>query len=113
MVSQASQGLKSLSSLGSALLCYDYDAAASITDSGMCEDNNSQCSIWALRGECSKNPRYMLYHCKASCGVCKGAKKVFLSAPKNTPVTPPPLPPSPPPPLCPPGFLIIGFFSRF
>jgi len=40
----------------------------------MCEDENAQCPLWALRGECTKNPVYMLYHCKASCGVCSGPR---------------------------------------
>lgn len=44
----------------------------------MCEDGNAQCALWALRGECTKNPVYMLYHCKASCGVCSGAHPPFL-----------------------------------
>jgi len=39
-----------------------------------CMDDNTQCAIWALRGECTKNPTYMLHHCRASCGVCKGPK---------------------------------------
>jgi len=32
-----------------------------------CIDNNANCSEWAKRGECSKNPGYMLVNCKKSC----------------------------------------------
>jgi len=43
-------------------------------EEAVCEDGNAQCALWALRGECTKNPVYMLYHCKASCGVCSGPR---------------------------------------
>jgi len=36
----------------------------------VCEDKNQQCSSWAERGECSKNPAYMLPNCAKSCGEC-------------------------------------------
>ncbi|CAH3030869.1 unnamed protein product, partial [Porites evermanni] len=31
---------------------------------------NGNCPAWASRGECQKNPRYMLVYCKKSCRVC-------------------------------------------
>ncbi len=34
---------------------------------GTCRDSNANCSSWARRGECSKNPGYMLTNCCASC----------------------------------------------
>jgi len=41
---------------------------------GECNDVHSNCPLWALRGECSKNPKYMLSHCKSSCGACSAAE---------------------------------------
>jgi hypothetical protein len=32
-----------------------------------CSDSNAQCAGWGARGECSKNPSYMLTNCCASC----------------------------------------------
>jgi len=29
-----------------------------------------QCPVWAERGECSKNPQYMMVHCRKSCQTC-------------------------------------------
>ena len=37
-----------------------------------CEDKNQHCKSWALNGECEKNPKYMLFNCSKSCGVCPG-----------------------------------------
>ena len=34
---------------------------------GQCTDGNSRCAVWASRGECSKNPSYMLTSCCAGC----------------------------------------------
>lgn len=33
-------------------------------------DANEQCPLWVARGECTKNPNYMLHHCEASCSGC-------------------------------------------
>ena len=49
---------------------------------GDCTDNNAFCGDWASRGECSRNPGYMLVSCKLSCNKCSSSS------------TPPP-PPSP------------------
>lgn len=35
-------------------------------------DENVFCSYWAAVGECSRNPGYMLYRCKASCNRMSG-----------------------------------------
>nr|CAA06314.1 PMP1 protein [Podocoryna carnea] len=35
-----------------------------------CPNNHSRCQEWADRGECQKNPRYMLRNCKKSCKQC-------------------------------------------
>jgi len=39
-------------------------------DDGDCEDENTSCQSWASRGECQKNPDYMLESCKKSCQQC-------------------------------------------
>ena len=38
-----------------------------------CRDENTYCSAWAARGECSRNPSYMLNNCKRSCNACEGS----------------------------------------
>ncbi|KAJ9540582.1 hypothetical protein OSB04_027088 [Centaurea solstitialis] len=35
-----------------------------------CRDENVDCSSWAARGECEKNPVYMHANCRKSCKVC-------------------------------------------
>jgi len=35
-----------------------------------CVDHHRRCQEWADRGECKKNPRYMLRWCKKACKVC-------------------------------------------
>lgn len=35
-----------------------------------CIDRNSRCAEWADRGECQKNPNYMLVWCRKSCRQC-------------------------------------------
>jgi len=37
----------------------------------ICSDDNTRCPGWAQRGECSKNPDYMLKNCKKSCDQCE------------------------------------------
>ena len=39
---------------------------------GTCTDQNANCSAWAARGECDKNPNYMLVYCCASCKAIDG-----------------------------------------
>ena len=36
-----------------------------------CQDYSDGCPVWAGNGECNTNPKYMLEHCAASCGVCE------------------------------------------
>jgi len=36
----------------------------------VCKDSNDLCSNWASRGECQKNPNYMLRDCAKSCDAC-------------------------------------------
>ncbi|XP_068679566.1 transmembrane prolyl 4-hydroxylase-like [Montipora foliosa] len=36
-----------------------------------CTDNDYRCVKWAKRGECKKNPTYMLKNCRQSCEVCQ------------------------------------------
>lgn len=36
----------------------------------ICKDSNRNCSSWKRRGECRRNPAYMLVNCKRSCGRC-------------------------------------------
>ena len=44
-----------------------------------CPDLNDNCPGWALWGECSKNPGYMLYYCMKSCNVdCNPGKEFEL-----------------------------------
>lgn len=38
-----------------------------------CEDHHPRCGHWAAKGECKKNPKWMLKHCKVSCGKCTQA----------------------------------------
>lgn len=47
-----------------------------------CADKKSQCAVWAKRGECTKNPRYMLPNCRRSCKECRTAAdfKAYMKA---------------------------------
>ncbi|PIC51125.1 hypothetical protein B9Z55_001766 [Caenorhabditis nigoni] len=40
-------------------------------DSPMCYNEDQCCPIWAQRGECQSNSKYMNCQCKVSCGVCR------------------------------------------
>lgn len=42
------------------------------SDGAACRDLQADCAGWAQRGECAKNPKYMLSSCKKSCGICGG-----------------------------------------
>jgi hypothetical protein len=35
-----------------------------------CADADERCPDWANQGECTKNPQYMLVHCRKSCTSC-------------------------------------------
>ena len=41
-----------------------------VTLSFACVDQNSNCKIWSIQGECEKNLQYMYNNCKKSCNVC-------------------------------------------
>eukprot|EP00980_Cylindrotheca_fusiformis_P010139 scaffold2253_cov119-Cylindrotheca_fusiformis.AAC.14 len=40
------------------------------SDIAGCIDNDSQCEIFAARGECDSNPKWMLQNCPVSCKHC-------------------------------------------
>lgn len=42
------------------------------TESG-CVDDHSSCTAFAAKGECAKNPSWMLSNCRKSCGTCKAS----------------------------------------
>ncbi|KAE9615684.1 putative procollagen-proline 4-dioxygenase [Lupinus albus] len=54
----------------------DFDNSVIRFYSEKCNDENEKCSIWAKRGECEKNPLYMVGNeimrglCMKSCNVC-------------------------------------------
>lgn len=35
-----------------------------------CEDQHESCNGWARKGECRKNPSFMMSNCRKSCGTC-------------------------------------------
>lgn len=39
-------------------------------DESSCIDEHESCNAWAEKGECKKNPKYMLKSCRKSCLVC-------------------------------------------
>ena len=42
---------------------------------GLCADGDLRCAAWAGSGECTKNPKYMLSHCRSSCRACDEDRK--------------------------------------
>lgn len=48
---------------------YKDNAFISVRES--CRNEESLCMEWAMAGECSKNPRYMQYHCAPACRSCQ------------------------------------------
>ncbi|CAA0828452.1 Probable prolyl 4-hydroxylase 7 [Striga hermonthica] len=54
----------------------DDELSDDSSDNGDCVDKNPNCSMWARRGECKKNPLYMVGskdevgYCKKSCNAC-------------------------------------------
>ena len=69
--------------------CVNPDAAApeanksasvdssSSSGTSFCLDDRDECPQYAARGDCKKNPTYMLSHCKASCNACPSNLKIF------------------------------------
>lgn len=53
-----------------------FDSKPSRSGSGECVDENPNCTAWALKGECEKNPLYMVGseeaagYCRKSCNAC-------------------------------------------
>lgn len=39
-------------------------------DTKECEDQHETCNTWARKGECRKNPSFMMLNCRKSCGTC-------------------------------------------
>ena len=37
-----------------------------------CKDKDKRCKLWALTGECKKDPKYMVINCPKSCKICPG-----------------------------------------
>lgn len=35
-----------------------------------CEDQHETCNTWARKGECGRNPSFMMTSCRKSCGTC-------------------------------------------
>ena len=58
-----------------------YDSAEKLTEllrakglatskPSACDDATPQCPLWATRGFCASNPRYMHAKCRKTCGTC-------------------------------------------
>jgi len=47
-----------------------------------CKDDHEFCGDWATKGECGKNPAYMLIACKAACTQCTSAPQAVLAQKK-------------------------------
>ncbi|CAL8472254.1 g11796 [Coccomyxa elongata] len=47
-----------------------YDAVEKILRATECNDSTPDCTGWTNEGMCHKNPRYMHFGCRASCGTC-------------------------------------------
>mmetsp|Transcript_12000 Transcript_12000/g.28465 ORF Transcript_12000/g.28465 Transcript_12000/m.28465 type:complete len:180 (-) Transcript_12000:296-835(-) len=47
-----------------------FDCIASESIRIPCVDEHKQCSEWAKKGECKKNPQYMMVKCRKSCSSC-------------------------------------------
>jgi prolyl 4-hydroxylase len=41
-----------------------------LSEESPCEDENDNCSTWAIAGECDNNPFFMHRHCSKSCRLC-------------------------------------------
>lgn len=57
---------------------------------GECMDrpnNHAQCQAWADRGECKRNPNYMLQNCYAACSQCRIPASKFVGGAKPLQLT--------------------------
>ena len=41
-----------------------------VCEQPLCTDKHSECQPWAAEGECTENPRFMLFECQAACNMC-------------------------------------------
>ncbi|CAG2224479.1 unnamed protein product [Mytilus edulis] len=53
--------------------CFILNNSENCSVNKYCKDDNKMCMIWASKGECAKNPFYMVYNCQKSCRVCDGS----------------------------------------
>ncbi|XRB04693.1 sialate O-acetylesterase [Pycnococcus provasolii] len=101
-------GLVAVSVGGTAIELWTPVSDQSKCQDAPCFDTNRNCALWAERGECKRNPGYMLVRCRNSCKQCAGppwrpgggggdghatlpylqAKTVLPSYSERTPVTP-------------------------
>lgn len=60
-----------LSLLAADVLAAEQECDANgVCKAKVCEDNNSECEVWASQGECDANPKFMMVQCQKSCFVC-------------------------------------------
>lgn len=55
-----------------------------------CQDNYHTCYLWARKGQCTSNRKWMRDHCKRSCKVCTATvapTRPITAAPATTPIT--------------------------
>ncbi|XP_015763477.1 PREDICTED: meprin A subunit alpha-like [Acropora digitifera] len=55
-----------------------------------CQDNYHTCYLWARKGQCASNRKWMRDHCKRSCKVCTATvapTRPITAAPATTPIT--------------------------
>ena len=48
----------------------DSNESSKAPKTDYCVDDDRYCRVWAAMGDCQANPRFMLVHCKKSCGEC-------------------------------------------
>jgi ShK domain-like len=51
------------------IYCFDPSYAA-VRLEEHCYDYRDQCSVWAAKGECQSNSKWMISHCPVSCNAC-------------------------------------------
>ena len=51
----------------------DPTGSCAAGDAAACVDDHASCADWSERGECARNPGYMLTSCRRSCMACVGA----------------------------------------
>lgn len=82
-----------LSACASAAVALDREGAfIGYSESGAgaaapCADDSEHCASWAEKGECVRNPAYMLESCRAACRTCKPSLSPPAAAAQNSPAT--------------------------